>query len=135
MWTRGLSCTTTETPALCVQSHHANIPQPNPPSFNPDPTICRVGDDYFLATSTFEYFPGVPVYHSRDLINWKIIGHVLNRKSKLELRTCEPGGRIYAPTLRYDAARGRWYMTTAALFRQSMRNEHDVSKEKRRISC
>ncbi|HOO85746.1 MAG TPA: family 43 glycosylhydrolase [Prolixibacteraceae bacterium] len=45
---------------------------------NPDPSICRVDNDYYLVTSTFEYFPGVPVYHSKDLINWKHIGHALH---------------------------------------------------------
>lgn len=44
---------------------------------NPDPSICRVGDDFYLVTSTFEYFPGLPIYHSKDLINWKMIGHAL----------------------------------------------------------
>lgn len=104
------------------------------PGFNPDPTICRVGADYFLATSTFEYFPGVPIYHSQDLIHWKIIGHALNRKSQLELRTSEPGAGVYAPTLRYNARTKRWYMTTCSLFRQSMRNEYDVSGSSAHVS-
>lgn len=46
---------------------------------NPDPSICRVGDDFYLVTSTFEYFPGLPVYHSKDLVHWKLIGHALSR--------------------------------------------------------
>lgn len=95
------------------------------PGFNPDPTVCRVGDDYYLATSTFEYFPGVPIYHSRDLVNWKLIGHALNRPSQLELRTVEPGAGICAPTLRYHE--GRWYMTTVAIFRRSKRTDFEVS--------
>jgi beta-xylosidase len=45
----------------------------------PDPSVCRVGDDYYLVTSTFEYFPGVPVYHSKDLIHWRLIGYSLSR--------------------------------------------------------
>jgi len=49
------------------------------PGFNPDPSICRVSDDFYLVTSSFEYFPGVPVYHSKDLVNWEMIGHVLSR--------------------------------------------------------
>lgn len=47
--------------------------------FHPDPSICRVGKDYYLVTSTFEYFPGIPVYHSVDLINWELIGHCIDR--------------------------------------------------------
>ena len=47
------------------------------PGFAPDPSICRVGDDFYLINSTFEYFPGIPIYHSRDLVNWKLIGNAL----------------------------------------------------------
>ncbi|KAF7550223.1 hypothetical protein G7Z17_g5857 [Cylindrodendrum hubeiense] len=46
------------------------------PGFNPDPSICRVGEDFFLVTSSFEYFPGIPIYHSKDLLDWKLIGHL-----------------------------------------------------------
>lgn len=83
--------------------------------FNPDPTIVRVGEDYFLATSTFEYFPGVPIYHSRDLIKWELIGHALNRRSQLDIRTPEPGGGIWAPTLRYH--KGTFYLATCSFDR------------------
>ncbi|KAF3925888.1 Beta-xylosidase [Dactylellina cionopaga] len=81
--------------------------------FNPDPTICRDPrtNDFFIATSTFEYFPGVSIYHSKDLISWKLIGHALTRRSQLDMRTVEPGGGIWAPTLRY--VNGKFYMTTA----------------------
>ena len=53
--------------------------------FNPDPSICRCGEDYYLVTSTFEYFPGLPVYKSRDLVNWEQIGNVLDRPEQLNL--------------------------------------------------
>ncbi|GAB7347030.1 hypothetical protein MBLNU459_g3175t2 [Dothideomycetes sp. NU459] len=59
--------------------------------FNPDPSVVRVEDDFFMVTSTFEYFPGLPIYHSKDLINWELIGHALTRRSQFELRTAEPG--------------------------------------------
>jgi beta-xylosidase len=49
------------------------------PGFYPDPSLCRVGQDYYLTTSTFEYFPGLPVFHSRDLVHWTQIGHVIDR--------------------------------------------------------
>jgi beta-xylosidase len=83
------------------------------PGFNPDPSIVRVGSNYFLATSTFEY-PGVPIYHSKDLVNWTLIGHALTRPSQLDMRTVEPGGGVWAPTLRYH--KGRFYMSTAAVY-------------------
>jgi xylan 1,4-beta-xylosidase len=53
------------------------------PGFHPDPSICRVGEDYFLVNSSFEYFPGVPLFHSHDLVHWRQIGHVLTRPSQL----------------------------------------------------
>jgi len=55
------------------------------PGWNPDPSILRVGSDYFIVTSTFEYFPGDPIYHSKNLLNWTLIGHGLNRQSQLPL--------------------------------------------------
>jgi xylan 1,4-beta-xylosidase len=69
--------------------------------FYPDPSICRVGDDYYLVTSTFEYFPGLPIFHSRDLVHWRQIGHVLDRPSQLPLDGVRPSGGLYAPTIRY----------------------------------
>jgi alpha-N-arabinofuranosidase len=72
------------------------------PGFYPDPSICRVGDDYYLVTSSFEYFPGLPIFHSRDLIHWCQIGHVLDRASQLDLDGIRASGGLYAPTLRYS---------------------------------
>lgn len=71
------------------------------PGFHPDPTLCRVGEDYYLVTSTFEYFPGLPIHHSRDLVNWEVIGHALDRVSQLPLEGARCSGGLYAPTLRY----------------------------------
>ena len=78
--------------------------------FNPDPSICRVNDDFYLVTSTFEFFPGVPIYHSRDLANWRLIGHCLTRPEQLRLDGIRASGGIYAPTLRYHD--GTFYMIT-----------------------
>lgn len=69
--------------------------------FNPDPSICRVNDDYYLVTSSFEYFPGLPIYHSKDLVNWQQIGHCLTRESQLSLQKATASGGLYAPSLRY----------------------------------
>lgn len=78
--------------------------------FHPDPSICRVGHDYYLVTSSFEYFPGVPLFHSTDLVNWQQIGHVLTRREQLNLSNAGSSGGIYAPTIRYH--NGTFYMTT-----------------------
>lgn len=69
--------------------------------FYPDPSICRAGDDYYLVHSTFEYFPGVPIFHSKDLVHWRQIGHCLTRKSQLNLDKMRASGGIFAPTIRY----------------------------------
>ena len=71
------------------------------PGFYPDPSICRVGDDYYLVTSSFEYFPGLPVFHSRDLAHWRQIGHVLTRPSQLNLDAVPCSAGLYAPTIRH----------------------------------
>lgn len=80
------------------------------PGFNPDPSICRVGDDFYLVTSTFEYFPGVPIYHSKNLVNWELINYCLTEDSQLPLEGAEASGGIYAPTIRYRD--GVFFMTT-----------------------
>lgn len=69
--------------------------------FNPDPSICRVGDDFYLVTSSFEYFPGLPIYHSKDLINWQQIGHCLTRESQLPLQKASSSEGLFAPSIRY----------------------------------
>ncbi|MCC5847496.1 MAG: glycoside hydrolase family 43 protein [Verrucomicrobia bacterium] len=80
------------------------------PGFHPDPTLCRVGADFYLCTSTFEYFPGLPVYHSRDLQNWTLIGHGLHRPEQLDYRKTGCSEGIFAPTLRHHA--GTFYLIT-----------------------
>jgi xylan 1,4-beta-xylosidase len=78
-----------------------NINNPILPGFFPDPSICRVGDDYYIANSTFEWFPGVPIHHSRDLANWRLIGHALTHRSQLDLRGIADSGGVWAPSLSY----------------------------------
>jgi xylan 1,4-beta-xylosidase len=78
------------------------------PGFRPDPSICRVGDDYYLATSTFEWFPGVALHHSRDLVNWRPIGHALTRRSQLDLRGVADSAGSWAPSLSY--ADGKFWL-------------------------
>lgn len=70
--------------------------------FNPDPSIIRIGEDYYIATSTFEWFPGINIYHSRDLANWSLHSRPLNKKSLLDLTGVPDGGGIWAPCLSYD---------------------------------
>jgi beta-xylosidase len=89
-------------------------PPSNPviPGFHPDPSICRVGEDYYLACSSFEYFPGIPLFHSRDLVHWTQIGNALDRPSQLRLPPdSRSSGGLYAPTLRHHAGRF-WLIVT-----------------------
>ena len=78
----------------------------------PDPSITRKGDDYFLVTSTFAMFPGVPIFHSTDLVNWKQIGHVLDRKSQLKVQDTGISAGIYAPAIKYNPINDTFYMIT-----------------------
>ena len=102
------------------------IRNPILPGTHPDPSLCRVGNDYYLVTSSFEYFPGVPVYHSTDLVNWQQIGHVIDRPSQLNYNRQPEADRdlvaqanipacigIYAPTIRYHD--GLFYMITTQM--------------------
>lgn len=91
------------------------------PGFYPDPSVCRVGEDYYLVTSTFEYFPGVPIFHSRDLVNWRQIGHVLDRPAQLNLDGLAASAGIYAPTIRYH--QGTFYMITTLVTRGARQTE------------
>jgi len=79
----------------------AFIQNPILPGFHPDPSICRVGEDYYIANSTFEWFPGVPIHHSRDLMNWRLVGHALTRQSQLDLRGIADSAGVWAPSLSY----------------------------------
>lgn len=78
----------------------------------PDPSITRKGDDYFLVSSSFSMFPGVPIFHSNDLVNWKQIGHVLDRKSQLKVHDSGISEGIYAPAIKYNRFNDTFYMIT-----------------------
>jgi len=96
-----------QNPFAAPPAPDAPVTYQNPiiPGFHSDPSVCRVGDDYYLITSTFEYFPGVPVFHSKDLVNWEKIGYCLDHKEQI------PNGiNIFAATIRYHE--GTFYMIT-----------------------
>lgn len=78
------------------------IRNPILPGFNPDPSICRVGEDYYIAVSTFEWFPGVGIYHSKDLKNWRLASRPLNRLSQLNMMGNPNSGGVWAPALSYS---------------------------------
>lgn len=79
--------------------------------FHPDPSICRVSSDYYLVTSTFEYFPGIALFHSRDLVNWEQIGNCITRPGQIDYSKFKDSGGVWAPTIRHH--KGRFYVTAA----------------------
>ena len=83
-----------------------------------DPSICRVGDDFYIVNSSFEYFPGLPLHHSKDLVNWELIGHGLHRKEQcngeMNLVDVQSNGGIHAPTIRYH--KGTFYIITTNVY-------------------
>jgi xylan 1,4-beta-xylosidase len=81
------------------------IRNPILPGFNPDPSIVRVGEDYYIATSTFEWFPGVQIHHSRDLVNWTLIARPLSRAAQLDMRGDPDSCGVWAPCLSHDGQR------------------------------
>ena len=84
--------------------------------FYPDPSVCQANGKYYLVCSSFQYFPGVPLFESEDLVNWKQIGHVLTRPSQVQLEHVPSSGGVFAPTIRYQEGcqpgSGRFYMIT-----------------------
>ena len=81
------------------------------PGFYPDPSVCRVGEMYVLANSSFEYGPGVPIWTSSDLLTWTQVGNALDRTNQIPERVGRPSGGIFAPTIRHHAGRF-WLVTT-----------------------
>ena len=77
------------------------IKNPILPGFNPDPSIVRVNDDYYIANSTFEWFPGVAIHHSKDLVNWELVGYALNSAKYIDLVGNPSSGGVWAPCLTY----------------------------------
>ena len=95
------------------------------PGFNPDPSICRVGEDYYIATSTFEWYPGVQIHHSRDLVNWDLVTRPLNRASQLDMRGNPDSCGVWAPCLSY--ADGLFWLvyTDVKRFEGSFKDAHN----------
>ena len=86
------------------------IQNPILPGFNPDPCICRKGDDYYMAVSSFEWFPGIPIYHSRDLKHWELYTHVLTDDTQVDLKKLPASKGIWAPCLTWCEADGLFYV-------------------------
>ncbi len=104
----------------CFSQNRQGYQNPVIPGFHPDPSICRAGDDFYLVNSSFQYFPGVPLFHSKDLINWEQIGHCLTRPSQLPL---------------HDAAMGRNLCTYHPLQQRYILHDYHQRVRQRQLPC
>lgn len=97
--------------------------------FYPDPSICRVGEDYYMVTSSFVYFPGLPIFHSKDLIHWEQIGHGISSPDQLDYKNCETSLGLWAPTIRYHE--GTFYIinTFVSEGREARRDNYIITAE------
>jgi xylan 1,4-beta-xylosidase len=93
-----------------IRSESMRYTNPIIPGFYPDPSLCRVGYDFYLVTSSFEYFPGIPIFHSRDLVHWRQIGYGLTRPEQMPVHDGRSSGGIFAPTIRFND--GKFYIIT-----------------------
>src|SRR5579862_8026712 len=77
---------------------------------HPDPSIVRVGDDYYIANSTFEWFPGIEIHHSKDLKHWRLLSYALTRPSQMDLTKTAASNGVWAPCLTYNEDEGLFYL-------------------------
>ena len=98
--------------------------------FHPDPSIVRVGEDYYMVTSSFAYYPGLPIHHSKDLIHWEQIGHGIHRPDQLEYKNCEASLGLWAPTIRYHE--GKFYIinTLVSEGREARRDNYIITADR-----
>jgi xylan 1,4-beta-xylosidase len=94
---------------LALAQNKTTFTNPILAGFYPDPCITKVGSDYYLVNSTFSYYPGIPIFQSKDLVNWKLLGHVLDRPEQLKLDGLGVSRGIFAPAIRYN--KGIFYVT------------------------
>jgi alpha-N-arabinofuranosidase len=103
---------------VLLSAQDLNYTNPILPGSYPDPSICRVGNDFYIVNSSFEYYPGLPIHHSNDLVNWELVGYGLHREEqctgKMNLVDVQSRGGIHAPTIRYHE--GTFYIITTNVY-------------------
>ena len=108
-----------------ISAQTALFTNPILPGGHPDPSICRVGDDFYIVNSSFEYFPGLPIHHSKDLVNWELVGYGLHRENQcsgaVNLMDVQQNGGIHAPTIRYH--NGKFYIIATNVYSYEDRNK------------
>lgn len=104
-----ISCSTKEKQSKAADNQINHYSNPILQGFYPDPSVCKAGDSYYLVNSTFAYFPGIPIFKSSDLVNWKQIGNVLDRPEQLDLDGLDVSRGVFAPAIRFN--NGIYYLT------------------------
>ena len=99
------------------------IRNPILPGFNPDPSILRVGDDYYIATSTFEWYPGVQIHHSPDLVNWRLITRPLRRAAQLNMLGNPDSCGVWAPAVAFALGSVALYARKRGLWRGALERD------------
>ena len=108
---------------LCLNALAQDLNYENPiiKGSYPDPSICRVGEDFYIVNSSFEYYPGLPIHHSKDLVNWELVGYGLHREKqctgRMNLTDVQYNGGIHAPSIRYH--NGKFYIITTNVYSPS----------------
>ena len=114
--------------SIAPSAAEATFTNPILPGGYPDPSICRVQDDFYVVNSTFEYFPALPIHHSRDLVNWELIGHAIDREEqaggRVNLVDVQSDGGIHAPSLR--CRDNQFYVITTNVYQPA---EHGLPTE------
>ena len=111
-----------------IAKEEATFKNPILSGYYPDPSICRVGDDYYLVNSTFEWFPGMPIHHSKDLVNWELIGYGLHRSEQLNLQEGLGDYRgIFAVSIRHH--KGLFYLITTCVDCEKKGNFYITAKD------
>lgn len=98
---------------LSAQNAPETFQNPILSGYHPDPSVCRVGDDYYLINSTFIWYPGIPIYHSKDLVNWELIGYGIHRPGQLDFEGLPDRQGVYAATIRYHE--GKFYIVNTCV--------------------
>ena len=125
----------------CFSQNRQGYQNPVIPGFHPDPSVCRAGDDFYLVNSSFQYFPGVPLFHSKDLINWEQIGHCLTRRFVPQQRPHQLGTNRTLPDapLTTAASRrrpvGRNLCTHHPLQRRYILHDYHQRVRQRQLPC
>ncbi len=103
------------------------------PGFHPDPSVTRVGDEYYLVNSSFQWFPGIPIYRSKNLVDWHPVGYALTRRSQLDINSIQCSLGIWAPDIQYYD--GIFYLVYTDVRRYNKHDRRDKLIENKLVTA